>query len=368
MKRNYNAPISKDAAMTGPKLADCLKSLIGKEFVTSRKPRTDGASLRKMIEAVLATHNVEIADESTYHVVPKKGKGVPKMLRYLADSYIVTKGTSYNLQVWNRIPNSLKTLIKYADGSKIRSCDILLILVKIDTEKNIISSIIVATPKHIEHCFGKFGVPTIKYQAIINPSVREKIISSTNKTLLVEDTTSMKQYLSSASSATIGKIADDPSPKAILSIDQIAKRTRGLLGQRLESTDTKTRGQALERLVATCLGYSESDALVGGYPDIRHQALEVKVQDSPTIDLGKESPSNPIRVFDHMELTTEDVRYFIALTNPNTSIIEGIILVPGSELENAFTMVDGTNFKCQRNIPMSYFAKYAGQSVFNPEP
>ena len=30
-----------------------------------------------------------------------------------------------------------------------------------------------------------------------------------------------------------------------------------------------------------------NELLVGGYPDLRNQVLEVKIQDSPTVDLGQ---------------------------------------------------------------------------------
>lgn len=40
-------------------------------------------------------------------------------------------------------------------------------------------------------------------------------------------------------------------------------------------------------MVAYQLGYKRlHEGLEGGYPDIRNQMLEVKVQDSPMIDLG----------------------------------------------------------------------------------
>lgn len=66
-----------------------------------------------------------------------------------------------------------------------------------------------------------------------------------------------------------------------------------------------------------------------------------------------------------MALTTEDIRYLIALTNSD-GLIEGLILAPGALLVNAFSFVSDTNYKCQRSIPMSFFDDYYGQAVFNP--
>ena len=69
------------------------------------KPRTDGSNFRKIItNYLLAGYMPEAADE--YKIVPPKQKGVPAFLREYIDTYIVTTGNSYNLQVWNRNPNS----------------------------------------------------------------------------------------------------------------------------------------------------------------------------------------------------------------------------------------------------------------------
>ncbi len=71
-----------------------------------------------------------------------------------------------------------------------------------------------------------------------------------------------------------------------------------LIGEPLDQMATKNRGQALERLVACLLGYKISDAelLEGKFPDIPNQALEVKVQDSPTVRSRKiQSPVRRVR-------------------------------------------------------------------------
>ena len=116
------------------------------------------------------------------------------------------------------------------------------------------------------------------------------------------------------------------------------------------------------------LGYStgKGENLVGGYPDIPNQLLEVKVQETQTVDLGRFTPEKEELVFPANNLTTFDVRYLIALTNGSTGIIEGIILAPGEKLGEFFTYVSDVSYKCQRSIPMSFFEKYSGQCVSNP--
>ena len=117
------------------------------------------------------------------------------------------------------------------------------------------------------------------------------------------------------------------------------------------------------------LGYSNNDneLLYGLFPDIRNQLLEVKVQDTQTVDLGKYSPEIKEMVIPELDITTHDVRYLIALTNPETEIIEGIILSPGEKLGEVFSYVSDQSYKCQRSIPMAFFDNYYGKTVFNPD-
>jgi hypothetical protein len=63
-----------------------------------------------------------------------------KILIQCIETYIVTSGESYNLQVWNRIPNSSSILIQHDDGNAIRSNDIRFVVVKIDMKSNKIES------------------------------------------------------------------------------------------------------------------------------------------------------------------------------------------------------------------------------------
>ena len=71
----------------------------------------------------------------------------------------------------------------------------------------------------------------------------------------------------------------------------------------------------LEEIFADALGYSirDDELLAGGYPDLRNQALEVKTQDSPTVDLGKFSPEFELEVPDCRGFTTRNMRYHALL-------------------------------------------------------
>ena len=356
-------PKSKSYLSEPSNLAERLCGLIGTEFILTGKPRTDGSNFRKLVtEYLLKTYTPEASVD--FQIVPPKKKGVPSFLREYIDTYIVTTGASYNLQVWNRNPNSKSVQVDLRNGEVLLASDVRFVLGKINSN-NIIESIIIMTPEYLEQKFGNFGKPTIKQQMIISEKKREEII---RKWSLVVDDISLP---SGAIDVTCEKISDTASikddPEKVYPISYIDKRiTDTLVGQKLDiSLSTKQRGQQLERLVAYQLGYKQmQDMLDGGYPDIRNQMLEVKVQDSPTIDLGKYSPQFEEEI--HSNFTTRTVRYLIALTDALNGTIDGIVLVPGEELGRNFTYVSDKSFKCQRSIPMSFFDKFIGQSVYNP--
>ena len=356
--------------MSAEKLINSLKPLLGTSFHLSGKPRTDGSTLRKLIaNALLFTGISPESTAESFEFVPLKKKGVPKLIREMIDTYIVTTGDSYNLQVWNRFPNSHSVLVKYINGEMIKSRDIRLIFVKIDVEKKQIDSIVILTPEYIQNKFGKFGKPTIKHQLLILPKQREAIIKSENSILSFPDTKNLTYRVRHTYESTPANMLKEPDFKDLFSTRLLTEMVaKNLIGKTLEVNDTKNRGQALERLVLQLLGYSEENlqGLAGGYPDIPNQLLEVKVQDSPTVDLGKYSPEMEELVMEDSNVTTSDIRYLIALTNPHTNIIEGIVLVPGERLGEIFTYISDTSFKCQRSIPMSFFEELKGKCVFNP--
>ena len=365
IKQLKNAPFSKQSVISNKELTIVLQSLIGQSFPLTGKPRKDGSNLRKKISNLFIGKDISVAEEAQYEIVPPKKIGVPKMLLLLLDSYIVTSGDSYNLQVWNRVPNSDDVLLQYSNGETITCRDIRYAFVKVNVTQQIIESIIVMMPDDIETKFGVFGVPTIKHQLIVADSKRKDIIEGRLQ-IPPKDSIRM-QHLCKTEYVTPTKALNEIDMNDLLSIEVLKERLLSLKGQTLAAADTKTRGQLLERAVANLIGYSPMDSLVGGYPDIPNQLLEIKVQDSPTIDLGAHSPMMGEIIVKENRITTKDVRYLIALTNSENGIIEDIILTAGRELGKYFTYVPTKSYKCQRSIPMAFFAQNKNKAVCNPE-
>ncbi len=193
------APKSISEISSLSKLTSVFKQLINQPFTLTGKTRTDGSNVRKLIANVLVDSGLPSpALVEDYTIIPPKKKGVPKLLRELIDTYIVTTGNSYNLQVWNRFPNSQSTLIEYSDSSKIRTNDIRYVFVKIDTINSLIESITILSPDYIVNQFGNFGKPTIKHQLLVSQRIRDKIINDTEPVLFEQDTEKVNKFTSSS--------------------------------------------------------------------------------------------------------------------------------------------------------------------------
>lgn len=372
MDRKLKIPPIRKSALSPPEtLAKRLQSLIGQQFSLTGKSRTDGSNIRKLVARTLLQHILpDVAPEGTYEIVPPRNKGVPKILREFIDTYIITTGTTYNLQVWNRNPASDSVQVLYADGNRLSAKDVRFVFVQVDPLAEQISSIVILTPEYIEKTFGVFGKPTIKHQLIIPGQARSKILAQAHPVFMGEDTAKIKQIAGTRYQKPDKAIHNIPEVGEIFSLALLHTLLSPVLLDSFIAPDaTKNRGQTLELIVANTLVYSISadDVLAGGYPDIKNQLLEIKIQDSPTVDLGLYSPQFEEELPDIPEATTRDIRYLIALMNPKTSLVEGLILCSGADLGENFTYVADKSFKSQRSIPMSFFNRFNGQSVFNPQ-
>jgi hypothetical protein len=364
-------PTRKTALTSGRTLARRLTALIGNPFPLTGKQRTDGSNVRKAVSRILqeSPRLPAPAPDGSWRILAPKKKGVPRLLREFVDTFIVTSGSSYNLQVWNRNPSEPTPQVELGDGSLLRACDVRLILTRIDVARQVVRAVVVATPEYIVDRFGKFGKPTVKEQLIILPGVRKQVLAMDPPILFYSDASPLASKFQTEISNQTARIHDAPSVATTLRIEAIAKyATKHLLGRPIAAGATKNRGQQLEQMVAAGLGYKVTvgDVLIGGYPDIRHQGLEVKVQDAPTVDLGRYSPQFDEPVEGCLGFSTQDVRYLIALTDAASGICRGVVLCPGKRLAEHFVYVADKSYKCQRAMPMAFFDRFDGQAVFNP--
>ncbi len=351
-------------------LSKRLRVLIGHPFPLTGKTRTDGSNIRKLVWSTLQRSAVPPpCPAESYRIVPPRKKGLPRLLREWMDTYIVTTGGSYNLQVWNRNPAATSVQIEYTNGETLLANEVRFAFVRVHPQSQRIHSIVIATPGYIEMKFGRFGKPTIKHQLIIASSTRAKVLATRPPILFHDDSESVGHLTRKRVDVAGCSLHAEPSANSLLSLRTIRDLvTSEIIGREIPQSPTKNRGQVLEEIVARMLGYgpSEGELLAGGYPDIRHQALEVKIQDAPTVDLGRFSPQFDEDVPGCPGFTTASVRYLIALTHEATGVVHGAVICPGSKLGEYFTYVSETSFKCQRSIPMEFFDEFAGRVVFNP--
>lgn len=139
----------------------------------------------------------------------------------------------------------------------------------------------------------------------------------------------------------------------------------GLLGTVLPdaaSSQERVRGGLLHELVCLALGYSvpRDD---GRYPDVRNQLLEIKLQLSPTIDLGLIRPDSEqalefLKCGDTL-LRPCDVRYAVfgaEMYGPNV-LLTSLCLVIGRDFLKRFPLMEGmtVNRKLQIPHPSGFF-------------
>ena len=124
----------------------------------------------------------------------------------------------------------------------------------------------------------------------------------------------------------------------------------------------RNRGAALHELVCRELGYADyrDD---GRFPDVRQQLLEVKLQTSPTIDLGLVCPDSeaPLDVpqIGGQQVRHCDVRYaiFCATTDGVTVTLTRFYLTTGQRFFSRFPQFQGKvlNKKLQIPLPSDFF-------------
>lgn len=204
------------------------------------------------------------------------------------------------------------------------------------------------------------GTITTKYQASLVPA------ANTHELISAQDTPPMLLHVrSGVPFAKPTSPIDEPESGALLPIQEIFQRLSALVG--LSFVDPgmdqeRNRGAALHRLICECLEYSRYEDK-GQFPDIRHQLLEVKLQTSPTIDLGLVLPNSKesldIRQLGDHHPRHCDTRYamFYAKTDGKQVTLTHLFVTTGADFFSRFRRFEGkvTNGKIQIPLPRDFF-------------
>ena len=262
----------------------------------------------------------------------------PKFLGQGFDTYVQKKN---NLQVWNE---KLSPTRRY-------------VLIRVEGE--VITKVKVVTGVTLAE-LDTTGKLTQKYQASLKPNDAEtELISSSDTDLLlpfVKIGVDLKKVSSPISHPQAGEL---------LPIKLVFERLISLVGRKFNDSgfdQERKRGAELHKLVCKQLGYKDyrDD---GQFPDVRHQLLEVKLQTSPTIDLGLVCPDSK-EALDGLQIKGKqirpcDVRYaiFFAITDGQTVTLKKLYLTTGEMFFSRFPQFQGKvkNKKLQIRLPTDFF-------------
>lgn len=249
---------------------------------------------------------------------------------------------SNNLQVWNEELSGSRryVLIRVSDADVVTSVKVVTgdTLALLDTT----------------------GTLTQKYQArcvVTNAPV--ELVTKSDTEVLAACTTA---------GATLAKAANPVAqPKAgeILPIAEIFDRLSGLIGYSFAdagAVQERNRGAGLHRAVCQALGYAsyQDD---GQFPDVRHQVLEVKLQTSPTIDLGLVRPDSEepldVPMIGGRQVRHCDVRYAVFFGRIEDGMVHltNLIVSTGASFFTRFPQFQGKvlNAKLQIPLPAGFF-------------
>ena len=273
-----------------------------------------------------------------YPVPPSFRKTQP---RFPAQNFDVYVQKSTNLQIWNEDLDATRryVILEVGEDDKIKQ-------VKVVSGEEL---------ARLE----RTGTLTQKYQARLIPT---KLTTE----LVTEDTDRMAPIVTSYADLSTANPTANPQVGELLSIRSVFDRLSSLVGTVLTDPgpdQERRRGALLHALVSARLGYPTYDDN-GRFPDIGHQLLEVKLQTSPTIDLGLVDPHSDAGLdvypsLDDVEVRHCDVRYaiFCGALNSEGITLSRLFVTTGEMFFARFVPFQGrkVNRKIQIPLPRDFF-------------
>ena len=298
------------------------------ESLAGLSPRTRSKVVKEKICGVLG------------YPVPKSFKKVqPRFSGQNFDTYVQK---SNNLQIWNE---ELSPERRY-------------VIIRVD-EDDIISKVRVINGDQLA-VLDTTGTLTQKYQARLNIKDHDVELISKNDTQLLKSI-----MTASGSQPTLNNPVEYPTSDSLLPISIIFKELSKIIGysfKDLGAIQDRNRGGAIHEYVCEALGYKlHKDN--GQFPDVLNQLLEVKLQTSPTIDLGLVSPDSKALLdlpqIKKKQIRHCDVRYAIfgAKIIKDKVCITNLFLSTGEDFFKRFPRFEGniTNKKIQIPLPKNFF-------------
>ncbi len=265
-------------------------------------------------------------------------KSIP---RFPGQDLEVYSQQSGNLQVWNQplSPDRRYAVIKLSDDGVVETVKIVLgkVLQELDTT----------------------GTLTTKFQArFTDVTAKCELVSKS-------DTAALLPHVSSTPQLRDTTPIDSPRSGGVYTIQSVFERLSQLVGKRFKDSGVvreRTRGGVLHAMVSEVLGY-RSHADNGQFPDVLNQLLEVKLQTSPTIDLGCIAPNSEealkLTPIGNTPVRHCDVRYavFKAEISGEEVILTNLSLSTGADFFSRFPQFGGkvSNSKIQIPLPRNFY-------------
>lgn len=274
-----------------------------------------------------------------YPVPSSFRKTQPRFPGQLFDTYVQK---SNNLQVWNEelAPTRRYVIVRLSANDMIMKVKVVTgdTLAMLDTTETL----------------------TRKYQAQLIPG------EATAELVTEEDTDVLRPFVQAGVDlSAVESPVNHPVAGQLLPICEIFERLHGLVGASFAQRgydQERNRGAQLHRMVCQRLGYRDyrDD---GQFPDVRHQLLEVKLQTSPTIDLGLVCPDSTealdVPKIEGRQVRHCDARYalFYAETDSENVTITHVLLTTGERFFSRFPQFQGKvlNRKLQIPLPGNFF-------------
>ena len=272
------------------------------------------------------------------------GYSVPKSFkktqpRFLSQNFDIYIQKRMNVQIWNEEIDPNRRYV----------------FIQVNTD-DIISGIRIINGDQLAE-LDKTGTLTTKYQATMPNLGKSSLLSN-------DDTKRVAGWCDKLIDFNNIRPNSAPIKGKLFSISDLFSRISCLEGEvlpHLGYLQERNRAAKLHRIICEILGYRsfEDD---GTYPDILNQLIEIKLQTSPTIDLGLHSPDDNTALFsiNGQEFRSRDIRYIIVdgFVESSNVIIKYIHIVNGRDFPKHFPLFGGNvqNSKLQIPLPSDFFS------------
>ena len=351
--------MSRAGEQTEKSIADLIQGRGGEIYGTEEQPDSpafySNAALQNRLNAQLSGYSLaglplrtrskrakELVCQVLGYSIPKSFKKTqPRFPAVNLDIYVQKAN---NLQIWNEEVDPAR---RYA-------------IIRLDSQ-DLITSVRVLSGQELA-LLDTTGTLTSKYQAKLRQTGSRSTLASPEDTENFINVFRPVDSLALDARFAVSPI-DRPMPGSVLKISALHDRLRRLEGYRFTDPGVdqeRLRGVRLQQRVCELLELS-TYADGGQFPDILCQALEVKLQLSPTVDLGLVSPDSTALAKEiGPEVQYQDSRYAVVYAKRAADkeiLVESVVLTTGRDFFNAFQRFEGNvqNKKLQIHLPPDFF-------------